>query len=103
MMKVNLMRSLLAFALAGCVASVCSAQPTSAPTSAPAPAASPEIGKHIEKVLAKDAGGQEEWCFGVVADPHIFLYGWNDGALKKCLSGWAAAKASVPSVLNPWV
>lgn len=79
-------------------ATICPSQTATAPASAPA--ASPQIGRYIERSLAKDAAAREEWCFGVVADPHLFLYGWNDGGLRNCLVRWAAAKASFGIVIG---
>ena len=66
-------------------------QPTA---SAPARGPTLALGRHFEKILAGDAGdAQQEWCFGVIADPHIYMYNWSDGHLANCLRRWAAAKA----------
>lgn len=60
-----------------------------------------ELTRHFEKLLAKDAGRKEDaWCFGVVADPHIYMYSWSDGALANRLRGWAAAKAGFGVVVG---
>jgi hypothetical protein len=53
------------------------------------------LGRHIEKRLATDSAmnPQEPWVFGVIADPHIYMYGWNDGHLARALRQWADAGA----------
>jgi len=50
--------------------------------------------RHVEKALAADANQADgPWCFGIVADPHIYMYRWEDAGLARCLRGWAAVKA----------
>ncbi len=64
------------------------------PTTTTAPTGpTTELTRHVRGLLGNPEGSVE-WCFGVVADPHIYMYEWNDGGLAKCLRGWAAAKAS---------
>ncbi len=67
------------------------------PGAASAPASGPrlELTLHFEKLLAAHPGKADQpWCFGVIADPHIYMYNWSDGILANCLRGWVAAKAS---------
>jgi hypothetical protein len=60
-----------------------------------------ELGRHCEEALAKAAApADKEWCFGVVADPHIYMYAWSDLGLARCLRGWSAAKARFGMVVG---
>ena len=53
-----------------------------------------ELSRHFEKALADGAGEEgQEWWFGAIADPHIYMYNWNDGALAGHLRQWTAGKA----------
>ncbi len=61
-----------------------------------APAAGPTVAltNHVERALAAGAEDTvEEWTFGVIADPHIYMYEWGDGQLAGSLRQWVAAKA----------
>jgi len=63
-------------------------QPTPAPASGP----TLELTRHFEKALAtRPAIEDRAWTFGVIADPHIYMYEWSDKRLAQRVREWAAA------------
>ena len=60
----------------------------------PATGSTMELTRHFEKALAADTHKtDEEWTFGVIADPHIYMYNWSHGRLAGSFRRWVAAKA----------
>ena len=87
----------IAFGLTTCGAVLGDAPASSQPSGGP----TLELADHVEKALAnRPADTNEQWWFGVVADPHIYMYNWNDGSLANCLRGWAAGKADFGVVVG---
>lgn len=88
----QLARLLIVLGLFG--VAVASAQQTTQPDAPRPQGPTPELTRHFEKALSGKAGpAGEEWTFGVIADPHIYMYNWADGQLAGNLRGWVAAKA----------
>ena len=60
-----------------------------------------ELGRHVETQLGTDDGsGDEPWVFGVIADPHIYMYEWSDGRLAASFRQWAGIGAKFGAVVG---
>jgi hypothetical protein len=76
------------------------AVPAMGAASAPETGPATPLARHIKNQLPEPEKPGESWCFGVIADPHIYLYKWNDRKLAGSLRSWKKAGAKFGVVVG---